>query len=179
MSSKKCELCESTAVISPYEIPCGALELCGTCRSQIENPAEIDSDHWHCLQSSMWSERQPVQAMAYRMLTILKNESWAAELLEQMYLDDAIVEWANAGIPTIEATDSNDDVVTKDSNGTRLADGDSVTLIKDLDVKGGGFTAKRGTLVKGITLTTNPEHVEGKVNGIQIVLVAKFLKKAV
>ena len=58
-----------------------------------------------------------------------------------------------------------------------MAEGDSVTLIKDLDVKGGGFTAKRGTLVKNISLTNNPKHIEGKVNGIQIVLVAAFLKK--
>ena len=47
-----------------------------------------------------------------------------------------------------------------------------------LDVKGGGFTAKRGTLVRNISLTNNPKHIKGKVNGIQIVLVAAFLKKA-
>ncbi|MNH11503.1 hypothetical protein D3C79_710190 [compost metagenome] len=67
---------------------------------------------------------------------------------------------------------------TVDSNGAVLQEGDSVTLIKDLDVKGGGFTAKRGTLVKGIRLTNNPLHIEGKVNGVQIVLVAAYLKKA-
>ena len=43
---------------------------------------------------------------------------------------------------------------------------------------GAGFTAKRGTLVKGIRLTNNPLHIEGKVNGVQIVLVAAYLKKA-
>ena len=53
-----------------------------------------------------------------------------------------------------------------------------MTLIKDLVVKGGGFTAKRGTLVKNIALTSNPKHVEGRVNGTVIVLVAAFLKKA-
>ncbi|MGL5800184.1 MAG: PhnA domain-containing protein, partial [Plesiomonas sp.] len=57
-------------------------------------------------------------------------------------------------------------------------DGDSVTLIKDLVVKGANFTAKRGTMVKNITLTSNPEHIEGRVNGVHIVLVAAFLKKA-
>jgi len=50
-------------------------------------------------------------------------------------------------------------------------------LIKDLDVKGAGFTAKRGTVVKNITLTDNPLHIEGRVNGVRIVLVADFLKK--
>jgi protein PhnA len=53
-----------------------------------------------------------------------------------------------------------------------------VTLIKDLEVKGAGFTAKRGTAVRDIRLTSNPKHIEGKVNGVQIVLVAAYLKKA-
>jgi len=59
-----------------------------------------------------------------------------------------------------------------------LTSGDSVTLIKDLDVKGTSFVAKRGTLVKGIRLTDNPEHVEGRVNKVSIVLKTQFLKKA-
>ena len=71
-----------------------------------------------------------------------------------------------------------DRVEVRDAVGNVLADGDQVTLIKDLEVKGGGFTAKRGTLVKGIRLTNNPLHIEGKVNGVQIVLVAAYLKKA-
>jgi protein PhnA len=49
---------------------------------------------------------------------------------------------------------------TKDSNGTKLADGDSVTLIKDLKVKGTSETLKRGTLVKNIRLTDNPGEVD-------------------
>ena len=82
--------------------------------------------------------------------------------------------WADAGV----TSDADDSVPTVDSNGAVLVEGDSVTLIKDLDVKGAGFTAKRGTLVKGIRLTNNPLHIEGKVNGMQIVLVAAYLKKA-
>ena len=70
------------------------------------------------------------------------------------------------------------DAETLDSHGTPLASGDSVTLIKDLDVKGAGFVAKRGTLVKNIRLTGDPAHVEGKVNGVAIVLKTQFLKKA-
>lgn len=76
------------------------------------------------------------------------------------------------------AGDADAGPVTRDSNGNALADGDTVTLIKDLDVKGMNFTAKRGTVVKNITLTSNPEHIEGKVNGTTIVLVTRFLKKA-
>jgi protein PhnA len=55
--------------------------------------------------------------------------------------------------------------------------GDNVTLIKDLDVKGGNFTAKRGTPVRNISLTDNPEHIEGRVNGVRIVLLTCYLKK--
>lgn len=179
----KCELCSGTNGLSLYEIPPAqkidentALVVCETCRDQIENPSKIDPNHWRCLNESMWSEFQPVQVMAFRMLSQLKDEVWARELLEQLYLDDAVLEFAKAGLPAEEEVDSS--APTLDSNGQRLMDGDSVTLIKDLDVKGGGFTAKRGTLVKNISLTNNPKHVEGRVNGIQIVLVAAFLKKA-
>ena len=72
-----------------------------------------------------------------------------------------------------------DDVVKHvDSNGVVLEVGDTVTLIKDLDVKGANFTAKRGTAVRGISLVAdNPEHIEGRVNGQQIVILTKFVKK--
>jgi protein PhnA len=68
---------------------------------------------------------------------------------------------------------------TRDSNGTILADGDSVTLIKDLKVKGTSLTLKRGTLVKGIRLTGNPEEVDCRVEKVKgLVLRTEFLKKA-
>jgi len=71
------------------------------------------------------------------------------------------------------------DIIVKDSNGTHLADGDSVTLIKDLKVKGANVTLKRGTLVKNIRLTDDEALIEcntGKVKGL--VLRTEFLKKA-
>lgn len=179
----QCELCSSGNNLSVYEIPPvtkvsseTALVVCETCKTQIENPHDLDANHWRCLNDSMWSEHAPVQVMAWRMLNLLKEEAWARDLLEQLYLDESLQEWARAGLPEEEEIDSS--APTLDSNGTRLAEGDSVTLIKDLDVKGAGFTAKRGTLVKNITLTNNPKHIEGRVNGIQIVLVAAYLKKA-
>ena len=68
----------------------------------------------------------------------------------------------------------------RDSNGNELKDGDNVTLIKDLKVKGsGGITLKRGTVIKGIRLTGNPEEVDcrhEKVKGL--VLRTEFLRKA-
>lgn len=65
----------------------------------------------------------------------------------------------------------------KDSNGTILIDGDSVTLIKDLKVKGSSITLKRGTVVKKIRLTDDAEEVDCRVNGTSIVLKTMFLKK--
>jgi protein PhnA len=70
-------------------------------------------------------------------------------------------------------------VETRDSNGTVLGEGDSVTLIKDLKVKGTSVTLKRGTLVKGIHLTDDPAEVECRVEKVKgLVLRAEFLKKA-
>jgi len=148
--------------------------ICEICSNQIKNPDQIDINHWRCLNESMWSEFPPVQVMAWRMLNTLNDENWAQSLLEQLYLDDDLLKWAKSGLEN----SAGDDIKAKDSNGNDLLAGDTVTLIKDLDVKGAGFTAKRGTIVKNIMLTDNPEHIEGKVNGTRIVLVTKFLKKA-
>jgi protein PhnA len=69
--------------------------------------------------------------------------------------------------------------VTRDSNGTILADGDNVTLIKDLKVKGTSVTLKRGTMVRGIRLTGSPDEVDCKVEKVKgLVLRTEFLKKA-
>ncbi|HEX9448786.1 MAG TPA: alkylphosphonate utilization protein [Dongiaceae bacterium] len=68
---------------------------------------------------------------------------------------------------------------TKDSNGTILSEGDSVTLIKDLKVKGSSITLKRGTMVKNIHLTNDPEEIECRVEKVKgLVLKTCFLKKA-
>lgn len=67
---------------------------------------------------------------------------------------------------------------TKDSNGNVLNDGDSVQLIKDLKVKGTSTKLKRGTVVKNIKLTNNPEEVDCRIGKTQIVLKSCFLKKA-
>jgi protein PhnA len=70
-------------------------------------------------------------------------------------------------------------VVVKDSNGAELKDGDSVTLIKDLKVKGSSVVLKRGTLIKNIRLTDDPAEVECRADKIKdLVLRTEFLKKA-
>ncbi len=74
---------------------------------------------------------------------------------------------------------SEEEIVIKDSNGTVLANGDSVTLIKDLKVKGTSVTLKRGTLVKNIRLTDDEELIECNVDKVKgLVLRTEFLKKA-
>lgn len=176
--SAVCEFCGSNSSLTPAEINPkertgieGLVLLCGEC-----SPLDpSDSHHWSCLNEAIWSEHTPVKVLAYQMLHKLRDHSWAIDLIEQIYLEDDDLKWAQSGV--VKETSDVGIVITRDSNGVELLEGDSVTLVKDLDVKGAGFTAKRGTLVKNIKLTENPKHIEGRVNGIQIVLVANFLKK--
>lgn len=77
----------------------------------------------------------------------------------------------------IPPSDNEDTVETKDSNGTILADGDAVHLIKDLKVKGSSLNLKRGEVIKNIRLTHDPECIDCKVGKAQIVLRTEFLKK--
>ncbi|MDL2231771.1 alkylphosphonate utilization protein [Porphyromonadaceae bacterium OttesenSCG-928-L07] len=70
-----------------------------------------------------------------------------------------------------------EDTTPRDSNGSELVDGDAVTVIKDLKVKGSSMVIKRGTKVKSIRLTENPEEVDCKIDGSSIVLKTCFLKK--
>jgi protein PhnA len=110
----------------------------------------------------MWSEVPAVQVVAWRVLNQLRaGESWAQELLDPLFLEEEVQEWAEAAVA---AADS--EVKHMDAHGSALESGDTVTLIKDLDVKGGGFIAKRGTVVKGINLVAdNSGHIEGRVSG--------------
>ena len=181
-SGYKCELCSATEDLVIYEVPPDSTAsiddcvlLCNTCIEQINNTAKIDVNHWRCLNDSMWNQTPAVQVLAWRMLERLSAEGWAQDLLEILYLDDETLNWAKA---TVEQQSSESDIKHLDSNGTKLEAGDSVTLIKDLNVKGANFTAKRGTAVRGISLVAdNPEHIEGKINGQQIVILTIFVKK--
>lgn len=179
-SGNVCELCKSTKSLEVYAVDPGddspehCILLCETCKNQLEHPEALNADHWRCLNESMWSEVPAVQVTAYRLLHALRNEGWPQELLEMLYLEDDVKAWAEQGM-----AEGDEAVVQhKDSNATTLNEGDTVTLIKDLDVKGAGFTAKRGTVVKNIRLGDDPKYIEGKINGTQIVLVAAFTKKS-
>ena len=144
--------------------------------AQIEKKEESDSKFWEKhLPASMWSEVPGVQVVSWRLLNRFRNESWAADALDMMYLDDENLEWAKASGDHISDGSVQ---LHKDSNGNILQNGDTVTLIKDLDVKGSSITAKIGTAVRNIRLVhDNVEQIEGKVDGQQIVILTKFVKK--
>lgn len=165
----QCDLCSSMEDLVEYAVAPKneTIIICGTCAKSIEDPTQNEK-HWNCLHESMWSTEPAVQVVAYRLLTKLG----AQDQLDMMYLEDDIREWAEAGL------DSADVPVVRDSNGTVLNEGDSVSIIKDLPVKGAGFTAKQGTTVKNIRMVVDdPTHIQGKVNGVMIFLKTEFLKK--
>jgi protein PhnA len=182
-SESKCELCSASEDLNIYEVPPNSkasiddcILLCEVCSSQIENAVDVDPNHWRCLNDSMWSQVPAVQVVAWRMLTRLKNEGWPQDLLDMLYLDDETLSWAQA---TGEGERTDDTVVHLDCNGVALEAGDTITLTKDLNVKGANFTAKRGTAVRGISLVEdNSEHIEGKIEGQRIVILTKFVKKS-
>ncbi|MFA9190137.1 PhnA domain-containing protein [Flavobacterium sp. FZUC8N2.13] len=181
-SGSKCELCGTTENLKVYEILPSkkggideAVQACTTCIEQIENPGHEDLNHWRCLNDCMWSEHTPVQVVAWRMLSRLRTAGWPQELLDMMYLDEDVLEWAKA---TGEGEDDENKIIHRDSNGVILEHGDSVVLIKDLKVKGSSMVAKQGTAVRNIRLDhENAEYIEGKVDGQQIVIITQYVKK--
>jgi protein PhnA len=180
-----CELCTSPKELTVYDVPPTSLSnpddsvlVCSNCLSQMNQPDTIDVHHWRCLNDSMWSQVPAVQVVAWRMLSQLsQTEAWAQDALDMMYLDEDTMQWASSIGDSKESDEST--VVHLDSNGAELEAGDTVVLIKDLNVKGTSFVAKRGTSVRGIVLVhDNTEHIEGKVNGTRIVILTKFVKKS-
>ncbi|MBB6270527.1 protein PhnA [Pedobacter cryoconitis] len=182
-SENKCELCESAENLTVYEVPPqsssnedNCIIICDKCLAQIEKKETLDNKHWGCLTTSMWSEVPGVQVVSWRMLNRLSNESWAADSLDMMYLDDERMTWAKAA----GGLDNDTDTVEfhKDSLGTPLQTGDTVVLTKSLDVKGSQLNAKMGTVVKNIRLVdNNTDQIEGKIEGQVIVILTKYVRK--
>ena len=169
--NNECELCKSTEDLTSYKVEPRDAEItvCQICNVQLNDDSKIEESHWHCLNDSMWSEVEAVKVVAYRMLSKLNNQ----DMLDMMYLEEDTQSWANEGL----SSEDEDDEIRKDSNGNLLNAGDTVTLIKDLDVKGANFTAKRGTVVKNIRIGNVDNHIEGKINGTTIYLKCDFIKK--
>lgn len=178
-SESKCEICSNTSNLQTYIVPPKTgnsvdeqVALCDVCHGQILDPATADKEHWRILNESIWSVVPAIQVVSYRMLKNLNAEKWAEDLLGMVFLDDETLEWAEA--------DQIGAIIHKDANGAVLNQGDTVVLIKDLDVKGANFTAKRGTAVRRITLVKdNAAQIEGKVNEQHIVILTQFVKKSV
>lgn len=181
-SGKVCELCGSDNNLKPYEVPPSSdstiddtILACEKCRMQLEKKEELDSAHWSILSTSMWSEVPAVQVVSWRMLNRLRHESWAAENIDMMYLTDEQLAWAKA-----TGDHENDSSVDlhKDANGHTLQNGDSVVLVKTLDVKGSTINAKMGTVVRNIRLVPdNTEQIEGRVEGQLIVILTKYVRR--
>lgn len=181
-SNSTCELCTSKQDLKQYTIPPSLNEnvandvlVCKTCLDQIEGNVEMDTNHWRCLNDSMWNEHVAVQIMSWRMLQRLRNEGWPKDLLDMMYLDDDAIALARA---TGEDKDESEKIIHRDINGVILDNGDSVVLVKDLKVKGSSMVAKQGTAVRNIRLDRdNAEFIEGKVGPTLTVIITKFVKK--
>lgn len=176
-SGNKCELCASAEGLSVMGVmpSDGSAEqsilVCGECAALLDNP-ETNPNHWRCLNDSMWSPAPAVQVSAYRILKKISGEGWPQDMLDMLYLEPEVQEWAEEGL-----VDDNVEPA-RDSNGNILLEGDSVSIIKDLVVKGAGFTAKQGTTVKNIRMAPgDPTHIQGRVNGTMIFLKTEFLKK--
>ncbi|MFT4970067.1 MAG: protein PhnA [Chitinophagales bacterium] len=178
-SNSSCELCTSTDDLSAYVIPPGtegilskSIYACETCKAQIEERADIDLNHWRCLNDSMWSTEPAVQVVAYRMLHRIKAEGWPQDLLDMMYLDEDTKLWAK------ETIHEGDEVIHRDAHGNILSNGDKVVVTETLNVKGANISAKKGTVVHNIRLVhDNAEQIEGKVDNQLIVILTKFVKK--
>lgn len=180
-SRSQCELCTSNDDLNIYEVsdsPKGvqnSILICATCREQIDDPEKTEPNHWRSLNDSIWSPVPAIQVVAWRMLNRLKAEGWPQDLMDMMYMEEKTKAWAEAGQ---QLGGSSDDMVHKDSNGVTIESGDTVVLIKDLPVRGSSMVAKRGTAVRRVSLVhDNPDHIEGKVEGQQIVILTKFVKK--
>ena len=175
MRSEVCELCGSSEDVNELAVPQGvegedgAVCVCANCKTQIES-GELDETHFNCLNDSMWSETPAVKVMS----AILLNKLGRQDLLEMMYFEEVEQAWFDKAL-NAEANK----VTFRDANGVELLAGDSIVILKDLDVKGAGFTAKRGTTVTRIALPHDmDDHVEGRVNGTKIYLKTEFIKKA-
>ncbi len=183
-SGNSCEICSATgSELFSYAVPPrrsdadeNVVVLCGTCDAGVSGNDFSDADHWRALEGSIWSAEPAVQALSFKILTKLApTQSWAADTLDSVSLDETVVEWANA-----EDIAAGEAVVHKDAYGAILEAGDTILLTQNLNVKGTNFTAPKGTAVKKIRLVPdNAEQIEGKINGDTIVILTKYVKKQV
>lgn len=177
-----CELCGTNTKLQLYKVPPqdhsypeNCIMICSKCETQVEKKEPLDYTHWKALTETMWSEVPGVQVMAWRMLNRLRKESWAVDQLDMLYLTDEHLAWAKA---TGDHEFDGEAELHTDASGNFLQEGDTVILVKSLDVKGTSFTAKQGTIVKNIRLVRdNTEQIEGKIENQMIVILTKYVRK--
>lgn len=176
-SNQVCELCENNSghfecfTVPPKKglDPAECVLLCENCHSNIQNLDTADNTYWRCLGTAIWSAVPAVKVLCMHILGKTDTD-WSRDMRDNLWLEEDEQQWLEEMSKTA--------AVHSDSNGNILTNGDTVVLIKDLDVKGAGFTAKRGTSVKNIRLVEdNPTQIEGKVEGQQIVILTQYVKK--
>jgi protein PhnA len=171
----QCELCNQSPVTEAHGVAPrhqAAIEnqvaLCAQCAEQL---AQLQpSAHWRCLEGSIWNPEPAVQVLSYRLVHHFEAENWARQLLESVYLDEDLLQWA---LPSTEAAEQH-----RDAYGQPLENGDTIVLTQALNVKGTNFSAPKGTVVKKIRLVhDNPAQIEGKINEQVIVILTQYVKK--
>lgn len=181
-SNHVCELCGSqNQPLQAFAVPPRSVEnekdtvvVCHTCFTAITQNQLTDVHHWRCLTGSIWSEVPAVQVLTYKLLQKLQQHDWAQETLQSVYLDEAVLEWANE-----EAALEAAKTIHKDAYGVVLETGDTVILTQNLNVKGANFIAPKGTTVRKIRLVPdNAEQIEGKIEGDTIVILTKYVRKS-
>lgn len=178
-SGNCCELSGATEQLSSFLVAPKSgtssddyIYLSANLKAQLAGDSPMNPNDWRCLNDSMWSTVPAVKVVVFRVLNALIAEGWPADLIDMMYLEAEELEWAKA---TMEDEDAIKHI---DSNGVVIQAGDTVVLIKDLDVKGSSIVAKRGTAVRNVRLVhDDPTLIEGKVDGQTIYILTKFVKK--
>lgn len=171
-----CELCTTSAAEVAFAVSpknnddiANEVAICETCLQLMTDGN--NNPHWQCLGGSIWNSTASVQALSYRILYSFREKEWASDILNSTDLDEEVINWAMSSFEKGQAH--------VDSNGTALANGDTVVLTQLLNVKGASFMAPKGTVVKKIRLVPdNAEHIEGKINDQTIVILTKYVRKS-
>ncbi len=174
LSNEKSDALFAFTVAPKNDLPEHQVVVSKEVLDKLQSEDYADGNFWRFLTGSIWSEVPAVQVLSYKLLDKLNAHDWAKEALENAYLDDELLSWANA-----EKNAEANKVVHKDAYGTVLQTGDSINLTENLNVKGTNFIAPKGTKVVKIRLVPdNEEQIEGKVNGNTIVILTKFVRKS-
>ncbi len=176
-----CEICTtSTTLLHGYTLPAKSniienqVAVCKVCENDIASKQFTNVNHWQCLSGSIWNETYAIRALSYYVLKQLETQVWAKDILDSVEIEEDINEWVTISLHTDKP------LIHKDSYGVVLEHGDTIVLTQNLPVKGANFIAPKGTIVRKIKLVhDSEEQIEGKVEGMTIVILTKFVRKSV